>query len=219
MATSGTSTFEPDVADVIEEAYERIGLEVRTGYDSKTARRSLNLLLQELNNRQINLWKVTEVTVSMVAGSKSYTLDAKVQDITMAVLRRSSIDTRMNRLARDTYQTRPNKAQQGRPSQFYLDRVNPPVLYVYLAPENSTDEVILQTMQRIEDVGSSQKTLDIPIRFLPAVTAGLSYYLSLKKKPEMAQLMKQIYEEELGRAMEEDRERTSLFLRPGRGTR
>jgi len=214
MTTSGTTTFELDVAEIIEEAYERIGIEVRGAYQVKSARRSLNLILQELANRQVNLWKLAEVTVSLVQGTSSYVLDAEIMDVQMAVLRRNSIDTRMNRMARTVYQTRPNKATQSRPSQFFIDRVNPPVMYLYLTPENSTDEVVLQVMNRVEDVTASIQTLDIPNRFAPAIIAGLTYQLALKFKPDMITLGKQIFEEELGRALEEDRERASLFLKP-----
>jgi len=214
MTTSGTTTFELDVAEIIEEAYERIGIEVRGAYQVKSARRSLNLILQELANRQVNLWKLAEVTVSLVQGTSSYVLDAEIMDVQMAVLRRNSIDTRMNRMARTVYQTRPNKATQSRPSQFFIDRVNPPVMYLYPTPENSTDEVVLQVMNRVEDVTASIQTLDIPNRFAPAIIAGLTYQLALKFKPDMITLGKQIFEEELGRALEEDRERASLFLKP-----
>lgn len=214
MATSGTTSFELDIADIIEESYERIGVELRSEYQAKTARRSLNILLQDLSNRQINLWKVTEVTVPMVQGTAVYVLDEAILDAESAVLRRNDHDLNMNRLARKTYETRPNKSTQSRPSQYYINRVRPIELKVYPAPENSTDTVILQTTARIQDVTTLIETIDIPVRLQPAIMSGLAYQLSLKFKPEMVKLNKSIYEEELGRALEEDRERVSLHLTP-----
>ena len=216
MATSGTNTFALDVADTIEEAYERIGKELRTGYDARTARRSLNLLLQDLSNRQVNLWKLVETSQALVAGTASYTLDAKITDIQNVVLRRAGIDTTMHRLGQSEYQKRPNKTTQSRPSQYWLERLSTPVLHVYPAPENSTDTVQFYAMERIEDITASQETVDIPSRFGPAITSGLSYWLAVKKNPQVAPMMKAIYDEDLKNAMDEDRERVSLRLVPAR---
>ena len=216
MATSGTNTFALDVADTIEEAYERIGIELRTGYDARTARRSLNLLLQDLSNRQVNLWKLVQSSQALVAGTASYTLASKILDIQNVVLRRAGIDTTMHRLGQSTYQTRPNKTVQSRPSQFWLERLSTPVLHIYPAPENSTDTVEFYAMERIEDITTSQETIDIPSRFGPAIVSGLSYWLAVKKAPERAQMMKAIYDEDLKNAMDEDRERVSLRLVPAR---
>lgn len=214
MTTSGTTAFELDVADIIEEAYERLGIELRSGYQMVSARRSLNLLQQNLSNKQINLWKLVKTTQTLTQATTSYTLASDILDITDAVLSRSSISTQMHRLNRNEYQTRPDKTTQGRPSQFWLERLSTPVLHVYPAPENSTDSIIFYAMERIEDVGGSQKTLDIPSRFLPAIISGLAYYLSLKNKPEVAQVMKAIYDEELLDAMNEDRERVPFKILP-----
>tara|TARA_R110002167_G_scaffold344451_3_gene553945 strand:- start:322 stop:981 length:660 start_codon:yes stop_codon:yes gene_type:complete len=217
MTTSGTTNWELDIADVIEESFERIGIELRTSHQAKSARRSLNLLLQDLGNRQINLWKIAEISVTMVQGTTVYALNDAVLDIETAILRRNSQDLRMNRLGRSTYETRPNKLTQARPSQFYINRVRPVQLKVYPAPDNSTDVVILQTTTRIEDITALTQTLDVPVRIQPAMISGLSYYLSLKFKPEMAQMYKGIFEEELGRALEEGRERAPLRLTPAVG--
>ncbi len=214
MATSGTNTFELDVADIIEEAYERLGIEVRTSYQAKSARRSLNLLLQDLSNRQINLWKIQETIIAMIQGTYEYVLDNTLLDVQVAILRRDSSDLRMERLARSTYETRPNKSTESRPSQFYVDRTIPPTLKIYPAPDNSTDEVVLQASARIEDVTASTETLDVPVRVQTSVIAGLTYYLSLKHRHDIAKDMKMIFEEELNRALEEDRERGSLYLYP-----
>jgi len=214
MTTSGTTTFNMDVSDLAEEAFERCGLELRSGYDAKSARRSLNLLLAELSNHQVNLWKTVSTTISMVQGTTSYTLDAAVNDVANVILTRDSVDTQMSRLSRDQYQNQPIKTTQGRPSQYWLHRLSTPVLYVYPAPENSTDTVKFYGMMRLEDVTAATETVDIPIRFLPAVTAGLTYYISLKRKPELAPNFKIIFGEELQRAQYEDRERVSFRAVP-----
>ena len=214
MATSGTTAFELDVSDVIEEAYERIGIEIRTGYQAKTARRSLNLLLQHLSNKQINLWKLVLTSQALVQGTTSYTLASDVLDIQSVVLRRSSVDTTMNRLSREEYQTRPNKTTQGRPSQYWLERLSTPVLHIYLAPENATDTVRFYAMERIEDISTAQNTIDIPSRFAPAIVSGLTYNLAIKFKPELVQIMKAIYDEELMTALDEDRERVPFRAIP-----
>jgi len=219
MATSGTSEFELDVADIIEEAYERLGLEIRSGYDSKSGRRSLNLLLQELNNHQINQWKMALTVVPLIQGQTSYELDPMVMDIKEVVYRQMQpngghSDIHMNRVARDAYHQFPNKTTQARSSQFWVERRIPVVVHLYPTPANSSDSIAFYAMERIEDVGAAQNTLNIPRRFLPAIVSGLTYYLSMKIAPERAQMAKAVYDEELTRAIEEDRERTSLYARP-----
>ena len=219
MATSGTSTFELDVADTIEEAYERIGIEVRGGYDSKTARRSLNVLLQNLSNKQVNLWKLQLTSQALIQGTASYTLASDTLDISDVVLRRDGLDTTMHRLSRSEYQRRPNKATQSRPSQYWVERTSTPVLHVYPAPENSSDTVQMYRMARIEDVTASTETIDIPSRFGPAILSGLAYWLSVKRAPALTITMKAIFDEDLKEALDEDRERVSLRLVPARGRR
>ena len=214
MATSGTTTFELDVADTIEEAYERLQIELRSGYQAKTARRSLNLLLQHLSNKQINLWKLVLTSQALTQGTTSYTLASDVLDVTDVVLRRDGSDTRMNRLSRSEYQNRPNKTTQGRPSQFWLERLSTPVLHIYLAPENSTDTVRFYAMERIEDISTSPNTIDIPSRFVPAITSGLTYYLAQKFKPERIADTKLLYDQELMDALDEDRERVPFKVLP-----
>ena len=214
MATSGTATFTLDVSDLCEEAYERCGLDMRSGYDAKSARRSLNLLLLELNNHQVNLWKTVSLDIPMVQGQTTYVLDAAVNDIGNTVLRRDGIDTQIFRLSRDEYQNRPNKDTQARPSQYWVHRLATPELHVYPAPENSTDIVRTYAMMRIEDASSAIQTIDVPARFIPAVTAGLAYYISLKKAHQLAPNLKTVYDEELQRAIYEDRERISFIAVP-----
>ena len=214
MATSGTTAFNLEVADVIEEAYERIGIEMRSGYDARTARRSINLLLQNWSNRQVNLWKMVETSQALTQGTASYTLASDIIDIKNVVLRRSSIDTNMHRLSRDDYQKRPNKTTQARPSQFWVERLTTPVLHLYPTPVNSTDTVRFYAMERIEDIGAAQETVDIPSRFIEPLVSGLSFYLALKRKPELAQAMKGLYEEAFSYAMDEDRERVAFTVVP-----
>ena len=214
MTTSGTRTFNLDVAEVIEEAYERCGLEVRTGYDAKTARRSLNLMFADWANRGLNLWTVAQGTTNLVQGTSTYTLGADVIDILEMVLRRSGTDYEVERISRGEYLNFPNKTDQGRPSQFYLDRKIQPVITLWQAPENSTDVLVYYYVQRIQDADTLVNTTDAPFRFLPCMVAGLAYYLAMKRAPERLQILKAVYEEEFQRAAEEDEDRVALKLQP-----
>ena len=214
MTTSGSRDFNLDVAEIIEEAYERCGLEPRTGYDARTARRSLNLMFAEWANRGLNLWTVAQATTTLTQGTSTYTLGSDVVDILEMVLRRDGTDYEVERISRGEYLTFPNKTDQGRPSQFYLDRQIQPVLTLWQTPENSTDQLVYYYVRRIEDVDTLQNTSAIPFRFYPCMVAGLSYYLAIKRAPERAQLLKAVYEEEFQRAAEEDEDRVSLKLQP-----
>ncbi len=214
MAVSGSKNFELNVTEYIEEAFERCGLEVRTGYDLRTAKRSLNLLLADWANRGLNQWTITQTTVTAVSGTATYTLDADTIDILSAVVRRSSTDYSIARLSRDEYLNVPVKTQTGRPSQFFLDRQVTPVLKVWPTPENSTDQFIFDRLVRIDDADTPINTMQVPFRFYPCLAAGLAYYLSVKKAPNRIQFLKAIYEEELERAMTEDRDRASFKVAP-----
>jgi len=214
MTTSGTRTFNLDVAEVIEEAYERCGLEVRTGYDARTARRSLNLMFADWANRGLNLWTVAQGTTTLTQGTSTYTLGADVVDILEMVLRRDGTDYEVERISRGEYLTFPNKTDQGRPSQFFLNRQIQPVITLWQTPENSTDQLIYYYVQRIEDADALVNTTDLPFRFLPCMVAGLAYYLAMKRAPERLQILKAVYEEEFQRAAEEDEDRVSLKLQP-----
>jgi hypothetical protein len=214
MTTSGSRDFNLDVAEIIEEAYERCGLEVRTGYDAKTARRSLNLMFADWANRGLNLWTVAQGTTNLVQGTSTYTLGADVIDILEMVLRRSGTDYEVERISRGEYLNFPNKTDQGRPSQFYLDRKIQPVITLWQAPENSTDVLVYYYVQRIQDADTLVNTTDAPFRFLPCMVAGLAYYLAMKRAPERLQILKAVYEEEFQRAAEEDEDRVALKLQP-----
>ena len=214
MTTSGSRDFNLDVGEIIEEAYERCGLEVRTGYDARTARRSLNLMFAEWANRGLNLWTVTQATTSLVQGTSTYTLRPDVVDVLEMVLRRDGTDYEMDRISRGEYLTFPNKTDQGRPSQFYFNRQIDPVITLWQTPENSTDVLIYYYVRRIQDADSLVNTTDMPFRFYPCMVAGLAYYIAMKKAPERLQLLKAVYEEEFQRASEEDEDRVPLKLQP-----
>ena len=288
MATSGSSDFDPDVAEYVEEAFERCGLEVRTGYDLKTARRSINLMLADWANRGLNQWTIEETSISLatnvgnypggtltitVAASGSFsvaetitgssssatatitslpsatsmaitlpvgtftngetltgatsgattTLSAAVDfssvrntiDILSAVVTRDGTDYGIGRLSRDEYLNIPKKTQSGRPSQFYLDRLITPVLKLWPVPDGDTDIVKFDRLVRMDDADDYTNTMSVPFRFYPCFAAGLAYYLSIKRAPDRIQFLKVMYEEELTRAMTEDRDKASFSITPG----
>src|SRR6056297_2829766 len=214
MTTSGSRDFNIDVAEIIEEAYERCGLEVRTGYDAKTARRSLNLMFAEWANRGLNLWTVEQEVLTLTQGQSQETLASDVVDILEMALRRDGTDIEMERISRGDYLDFPNKTTQGRPSQFYFDRSIEPVINLWQTPENSTDQLVYYYVRRIEDVDALTNTTGIPFRFYPCMVAGLAYYLAVKRAPDRVQMMKSIYEEEFQRAANEDEAKVPLTLRP-----
>ena len=214
MTTSGSRDFNLDVGEIIEEAYERCGLEVRTGYDARTARRSLNLMFAEWANRGLNLWTVKQGTITLTQGQAQQTLTDDVVDILEVTLRRSNTDYEVERISRGEYATLPNKTTQGRPSQYYFDRQIDPVINLWSVPENSTDQLIYYYVQRIEDADALVNTTDMPFRFYPCMVAGLAYYIAMKRAPERIQLLKSVYEEEFQRAADEDEGRTPLKLQP-----
>ena len=214
MAVSGSKDFELDVADYVEEAFERCGLEVRTGYDLQTARRSLNLLFADWANRGLNQWTVAQRTQTVTADDVDYDLGTDVIDVLSMVVTRSSVDFSMDRISRDTYLNIPTKTTTGRPTQFFIDRQITPKIKVWPAPENSTDVLKFDCLTRIEDADAAVNTVDVPFRFYPCLAAGLAYYLSMKRAPDRVQLLKAVYEEEFDRAQAEDRDRASFTITP-----
>ncbi len=216
MTTSGSRDFNIDVGEIIEEAYERCGLEVRTGYDAKTARRSLNLMFAEWVNRGLNLWTVEQDVITVTQGQSQETLGEDVADILEMALRRDGTDFEMERISRGDYLDFPNKTSQGRPSQFYFNRQIAPVINLWQTPENSTDQLVFYYVRRIEDADGLTETTAVPYRFYPCMVAGLAYYLSMKRAPDRVQLLKAVYEEEFQRAAEEDEDRVPLQLVPHR---
>jgi hypothetical protein len=215
MATSGSKDFELDVADYIEEAFERCGLEVRTGYDLKTAKRSLNLMLADWANRGLNQWTIAQRSLTLTANDGEYNLGTDVIDVLGVVIRVSNTDYSLERLSRDEYLTIPTKTTSGRPNQFFLDRQLTPNLKVWPVPDSSTTyTVYYDALTRMDDADTFVNTMDMPFRFYPCLAAGLAYYLSLKKSPQRTQMLKAIYEEEFQRAAEEDRDRASFNVVP-----
>ena len=214
MAVSDSTDFELDVAEYIEEAFERCGLEVRTGYDLKSAKRSLNLMLAEWANRGLNQWTITQTTQALTSGTATYNLNTNVIDILSVVVRRSSTDFAMERISRSTYLGIPTKSTTGRPNQFFLDRQITPVLKIWPTPENSTDTIVFDALTRMDDADTFINTMDMPFRFFPCLAAGLACYISMKRAPNRTQMLKAVYEEEFQRAMTEDRDRASFNVVP-----
>jgi len=214
MTLSGTRDFELDVADYVEEAFERCGLEVRTGYDLKTAKRSLNLMLADWANRGLNQWTIKQRTVTMVPGDGDYDLGQDVIDVLSVVVRRDGTDYSLERLSRDGFLTIPNKTTQGRVNQFFLDRQITPVLKLWPVPDNNTDVVYYDALTRMDDADIYTNTMDMPFRFYPCLAAGLAYYIALKRAPNRVQMLKAVYEEEFDRAATEDRDRSSFNVVP-----
>jgi hypothetical protein len=214
MATSGTKTFSIDTGELIEEAYELAGLELRTSYDAQTARRSLNIMFADWANRGINLWTVAQVTLDLVESTASYTLNAYDIDVLDAVIRRDSTDISIDRISRSEYLGIPTKTTEGRPSQFYVERLDTPKLHLWPTPENSTDKFISYRIQRIDDVTASAEDQEVPSRFIPPMVNGLAYQVAMKKNPQMAGVLKVEYEESFARAADEDRDRASIHITP-----
>jgi len=218
MTTSGSKDFELDVADYIEEAFERCGLEVRTGYDLKTAKRSLNLMLADWSNRGLNQWTIKQRSLTLTANDGEYNLSSDVIDVLSVVVRVSDTDYSLIRLSRDDYITIPTKTSTGRPNQFFLDRQITPNLKLWPVPDSSTTyTVYYDALTRMDDADIYTNTMDMPFRFYPCLAAGLAYYLSLKKNPQRTPLLKSVYEEEFQRAAEEDRDRASFNVVPNVG--
>ena len=214
MTTSSSTDFELDVAEYIEEAFERCGLEVRTGYDLQTAKRSLNILLADWANRGLNQWTIEQRTQSLTSGTAEYSLGTDVIDILNAVIRRGTTDFTNSIISRDQYINIPVKSTTGRPSQYFLDRQITPNLKLWATPENSTDTFVYDALTRIQDADTAKNTMEVPFRFYPCLTAGLAYYLAMKKAPDRIQILKAVYEEEFERASAEDRDRSNLTLTP-----
>ena len=287
MTTSNSKNFEIDVAEYIEEAFERCGLELRTGYDLKTAKRSMNLLFADWANRGLNQWTIDQTSITVASGVSEYpagTLTLSVSasgsfsvgetitggtsaataiitskptssavattipvgtfsrgetitggtsaatttvsavqdlsdvqstiDILSTVVTRDGTDFAIDRLSRSEFLNIPTKTQTGRPNQFFLDRQITPVLKIWPVPDNNTDILKFNRLTRIEDADAFTDTMDVPFRFYPCLAAGLAYYLSMKKNPQMMGMLKSIYEEEMIRAMEEDRDRASFKISP-----
>jgi len=171
-------------------------------------------MLAEWANRGVNLFSIEQVTTTLTQATANYTLGTDTIDILEMVLRRSGVDYTMDRIGRGEYLNLPNKTDQGRPSQFFVDRQINPVVYLWQTPENSTDQIIYYRLVRIDDADDYNNTFEVPFRFYPCLVSGLAYYLSVKFAPDRTALLKSVYDEEFSRAATEDRDRASLRLVP-----
>ena len=225
MATSGTTTFDMDLNEYVEEAFERCGAELRTGYDLKTARRSMNLLFADWANRGINLWTVEQGTINLTQGTATYNLPNDTVDLIEHVIRTGAgnvstqVDLTITRISVSTYSSIPNKLQQARPIQLWINRQTPtPTVTVWPVPDGSqTYQLVYWRLRRIQDAGAGGTyTQDVPFRFIPCLVAGLAYYLSMKipGAMERMQVLKAQYDEAWQNAADEDREKASIRLVP-----
>lgn len=224
MATSGTAAFNMDLTEVVEEAFERVGSEMRSGYDLRTARRSLNLLFADWANRGINMWTFEQGSISLVPGTATYNLPADTVDLLEHVVRTGAgsastqADLTITRISVSTYATIPNKLQQARPIQVWVERLQAaPRITVWPVPDNSQPYTFVYwRLRRIEDAGNGVNTMDVPFRFLNAMVAGLAYYLALKVPggTERLMVLKQQYDEAWDLASSEDREKAAVRFVP-----
>tara|TARA_R110001583_G_scaffold24272_2_gene88669 strand:+ start:75 stop:761 length:687 start_codon:yes stop_codon:yes gene_type:complete len=223
MATSGTTAFNMDFTEIAEEAWERAGREMRSGYDLRTARRSMNLMTIEWQNRGINLWTIDEGTVSLVEGTSEYNLPADTIDLLEQVIRTNSgvtatqSDLNISRISVSTYASIPNKLTQGRPIQVWIERLRDnPTINVWPVPDSNDYIFKYYRMRRVQDAGSGVETADMNFRFLPCLVAGLAYYISMKD-PDLApriSMLKEAYEEQFALAAGEDREKAAARFVP-----
>jgi len=229
--TTSTTAFNLDLNSIMEEAFERCGMEMRTGYDVRTARRSLNLLLLDWANRGINMWTIEQGSIPLVYGTATYDLPADTVDLLDHVIRTGSgttqTDINITRISVSTYATIPNKTATGRPIQVWIDRksgatsaagvVQYPQVTVWPVPDNSTNYTFVYwRLRRMQDAGNGVNGEDIPFRMLPALVSGLSYLLSLKLPEAMSRtpMLKQMYDDDWQRASEEDREKAAVRFVP-----
>ena len=225
MTTSGTSSFNLDLTEIVEEAFERVGSEMRTGYDLRTARRSMNLMFADWANRGLNMFTYEQGSIPLVAGQATYNLPTDTVDLLEHVIRTGAgsaatqADLTITRISVSTYATIPNKLQQARPIQVWIERLNTPRITVWPTPDNSQPYVFVYwRLKRIQDAGNGVNTMDMPFRFLPCMVAGLAYYLALKVPggADRLGILKQQYDEAWQLASEEDREKAAVRFVPRR---
>ena len=230
--TSGTTIFDKNFAidEIIEEAYERIGMQGVSGNQLRMARRSLNILFQEWGNRGLHYWQVANNSITLVADQAVYTMfrstgdgtsDATaiygVDDILEASFRNSNIDTPLTKINRSQYQALSNKTSTGTPTQYFVQRlIDRVTITLYLTPGSSEAGKFINFyyVKRIQDVGDYTNATDVPYRFVPCMASGLAFYLAQKFKPQMVQQMKLLYEDELQRALAEDGSSSSTYISP-----
>jgi hypothetical protein len=221
VATSGTAIANFELIDIIEEAGERCGVEIRAGHQVRTARRSLNLLLMEWANRGLNLWTVEKVEVLLVPGTETYLMDLDTVDVFEAVIRTgtgtSQTDLVLNRISGAIYMTIPNKTAQGRPYQLWVDRQIRQQIVLWPVPDASIPyTMVYWRLRRLQDAGTGLNTEDVPFRFVPALIAGLAYQMALKFPEGLprVQMLKEQYDEAWGLASDEDREKAPVRFVP-----
>ena len=241
MATSGTTTFESGflIDDVIQEAYDRVGVKAVSGYQLKSARRSLNIMFQEWANRGLHYWEIDKTNVDLIEGQAEYKFFRSsddgtsavttptngiygVDDILEAALRdnratTTQSDSALTKINRSTYSGLSNKLSKGSPSQYYVQRfIDHTMLTVYPTPDTTAaaKHLAIYFVKRIQDAGDFTNASDVPYRFVPCMTSGLSFYLAQKYRPEMIQAMKLYYEDELARALAEDGSASSTYITP-----
>jgi hypothetical protein len=223
MATSGVANFNLDLSEIVEEAFERCGGELRTGYDLRTARRSLNLMFADWANRGVNMFTFEQGTINLVPGTATYNLPTDTVDLLEHVIRTGAgnestqADLTITRISVSTYATIPNKLQQARPIQIWVERLDTPRVTLWPVPDNSqTYQLVYWRMRRIQNAGDGVNTMDMPFRFIPCMVAGLAYYLALKV-PGAAQrldVLKSQYDEAWQSAAGEDQEKAAIRFVP-----
>jgi hypothetical protein len=223
MATSGVANFNLDLSEIVEEAFERCGAELRTGYDLRTARRSLNLLFADWANRGINMFTFEQGTINLVPGTATYNLPTDTVDLLEHVIRTGAgsasnqADLTITRISVSTYATIPNKLQQARPIQIWVERLDQPRVTLWPVPDNSqTYQLVYWRMRRIQNAGDGVNTMDMPFRFIPCMVAGLAYYLAMKIPGaiERVEVLKSQYDEAWQLAAGEDQEKAALRFVP-----
>ena len=225
MATSGTTAFNMDLTEIVEEAFERAGGELRTGYDLRTASRSLNLMFSQWANKGLNMFTYEQGSIPLVAGTATYNLPADTVDLLEHVIRTGAgsastqADLTITRISVSTYATIPNKLTQARPIQVWIERLDTPRITVWPIPDDSQPYTFVYwRLRRIQDAGTGVNTMDMPFRFYEAMTAGLAYHLALKLPNSMDRLpiLKQQYDEAWDLASTEDREKAAARFVPRR---
>jgi len=225
MATSGVSNFNLDLTEIVEEAFERVGGEMRTGYDLRTARRSMNLMFADWANRGLNMFTYEQGSISLIPGQATYNLPEDTVDLLEHVIRTGAgsastqADLTITRISVSTYATIPNKLQQARPIQVWIERLNTPRFTVWPTPDNSQPYTFVYwRLRRIQNAGEGVNTMDMPFRFIPCMIAGLAYYLAMKLPGGMdrIQVLKAQYDEAWQLASDEDREKAAVRFVPRR---
>jgi hypothetical protein len=225
MATSGTTAFNMDLTEIVEEAFERAGGELRTGYDLRTASRSLNLMFSQWANKGLNMFTYEQGMINLIPGQATYNLPADTVDLLEHVIRTGAgsqstqADLTITRISVSTYATIPNKLQQARPIQVWIERLDTPRITVWPVPDNSQPYVFVYwRLRRMQDAGTGVNTMDMPFRFYEAMTAGLAYHLALKIPGAMERLpiLKEQYDSAWELASSEDREKSAVRWVPRR---